>query len=223
MQTILLVEDNPHIMRINAQLLSIHGYNVLKAATAAEAREQLKQIPADLIVLDMMLPDANGVDLCREFKSIYSIPILFATGMNALSDITAGFRAGCDDYLTKPYDLEELIARIEKLLPPETKEKLVHIEGAEIKVILKYDRKSKKFLESYPDLIVHPCYTATGDRIMLSIEDACPYADLKPGIYKDCSSCRMFEQQTESLLGICRNEKMRRKDCQTKGKVYDEP
>ena len=116
MSTILLVEDNPHIMKINAEVLTLRGYQVLKASTAAEAREQLQWHPANLIVLDIMLPDGNGVELCREFKGRYHIPILFLTALGENQDVVEGLRAGGDDYLPKPYDLEVFIARIEARL-----------------------------------------------------------------------------------------------------------
>lgn len=116
MSTILLVEDNPHILRINAEVLGLRGYEVLKAASAAEARGQLQWHPVDLIVLDIMLPDANGLDLCRELKSQYHIPILFLTALGENRDVVEGLRAGGDDYLTKPYDLEVLVARVEARL-----------------------------------------------------------------------------------------------------------
>lgn len=80
MSTILLVEDNPHIMKINAEVLSLHGYEVLRAGTAAEAREQLRWHPANLIVLDIMLPDGNGIELCRELKGLLSYPDSFSYG-----------------------------------------------------------------------------------------------------------------------------------------------
>lgn len=208
LKKILLVEDNPYIMNINARLLSMNGYEVLQATTATEARELLKRSPADLAVLDIMLPDGNGVDLCRELKFLYSIPVIFVTAMSAISDITACLQAG-DDYMTKPYDLDDLLVRIERLLPPETKETTITIEGAEIKITLKYDRMSRKFIERYPDLLKYPVYTPSGKRIMLSIEDARSYADLKPGIYKDCGSCRHYQQKKGTLLGVCSHEKMR--------------
>ena len=128
MNTILLVEDNPHIMRINAEVLSLRGYEVLRAATAAEARRQLQWHPVDLIVLDIMLPDANGLDLCRELKCRYHVPILFLTALGETQDVVEGLRAGggdymtkpydlgADDYLTKPYDLEVFVARVEARL-----------------------------------------------------------------------------------------------------------
>lgn len=116
MSTILLVEDNPHIMKINSELLSGYGYEILKAATAAEAWEQLRWHPVDLIVLDIMLPDGNGVELCRKLKTRYYIPIIFLSAMGENQDVVEGLRAGGDDYLPKPYDLEVLVARIEARL-----------------------------------------------------------------------------------------------------------
>lgn len=67
-------------------------------------------------MLDIMLPDANGLDLCRELKSQYHIPILFLTALGENRDVVEGLRAGGDDYLTKPYDLEVLVARVEARL-----------------------------------------------------------------------------------------------------------
>lgn len=116
MSTILLVEDNPHILRINAEVLGLRGYEVLKASTAAEAREQLQWHPVDLIVLDIMLPDANGLDLCRELKAQHHVPILFLTALGDNQDVVEGLRAGGDDYLSKPYDLEVFVARVEARL-----------------------------------------------------------------------------------------------------------
>lgn len=119
MSTILLVEDNPHIMKINAEALTMYGYEILKAATAAECREALHWHPVDLVVLDIMLPDGNGVELCRELKQQYHTPILFLSALGESRDVVEGLRAGGDDYLAKPYDLEVLIARIEARLRQE--------------------------------------------------------------------------------------------------------
>ena len=116
MSTILLVADNPHIMKINARLLSLRGYEVLQAATVAQAREQLSWHPVDLIVLDILLPDGSGLELCRELKARQPIPILFLTALGENQDVGDGLRAGGDDYLAKPYDLEVLVARVEARL-----------------------------------------------------------------------------------------------------------
>lgn len=209
LKTVLLVEDNPHIQKINAQLIAMNGYGVLTASSASEAREQLRHHQADLLIMDVMLPDDNGLDLCRELKALYHLPVIFVTAMSGMSDITAGLCAG-DDYVTKPYDLDDLIARIERLLPPETKETVLNIEGAEIKVIRKYNRMARKFIEHYPDLKENPIYTPKGERIMLAIEDACPYASMvnEDPASIDCGSCRYYRQKETTLLGVCGHEKM---------------
>ena len=119
MSTILLVEDNPHIMKINAEALSMYGYEILQAATARECRQALRWHPVDLVVLDIMLPDGDGVELCRELKEQYHTPILFLSALGESRDVVEGLRAGGDDYLSKPYDLEVLAARIEARLRQE--------------------------------------------------------------------------------------------------------
>lgn len=120
MSTILLVEDNPHIMKINAETLTMYGYEILQAATARECRQALRWHPVDLVVLDIMLPDGDGVELCRELKEQYHVPILFLSALGESRDVVEGLRAGGDDYLTKPYDLEVLVARVEARLRQES-------------------------------------------------------------------------------------------------------
>ncbi|MDL2234679.1 response regulator transcription factor [Christensenellaceae bacterium OttesenSCG-928-L17] len=115
--TILLVEDNPHIMKINSEALALHGYRVLEAETLAEGRTLFEAEKPDLILLDIMLPDGNGLDFCEELRAQQmDTPILFLTAMNENSDIVKGLQAGGDDYITKPYHYDVLLARVEALL-----------------------------------------------------------------------------------------------------------
>ena len=116
MSTILLVEDNPHIRKINTQVLTQRGYDLLQTDTVAGCRELMRWNPVDLVVLDIMLPDGSGLELCREIKSRFHIPVLFLTALGENKEIVEGLRAGGDDYLTKPYDLEVLVARVEARL-----------------------------------------------------------------------------------------------------------
>jgi DNA-binding response OmpR family regulator len=116
MAVILLIEDNPDIMNINASALKLRGYDVLCAEAIEPGREILARRDVDCVVLDILLPDGNGIDLCMELKQTYDIPILFLSALDKNEDIVDGLRAGGDDYLSKPYDLEVLIARIEALL-----------------------------------------------------------------------------------------------------------
>ena len=123
MNTILLVEDNPHIMKINYTALMMEGYHILQAETAAACLQVLWEKDVDLIILDVMLPDGSGVDLCTQIKQEFEIPILFLSALGENEDIIAALRAGGDDYLTKPYDINVLIARVEARLRAVHKEK----------------------------------------------------------------------------------------------------
>lgn len=123
MNTILLVEDNPHIMKINYTALMMEGYYILRAETAAECLRVLRENDVDLVILDIMLPDGNGVELCTRIKREFEIPILFLSALGENENIVAALRAGGDDYLTKPYDINVLIARAEARLRAVHKEK----------------------------------------------------------------------------------------------------
>ncbi len=138
MNTILLVEDNPHIMKINETSLVMEGYRVLQAETAAACLEMLRNHDIDLIVLDIMLPDGNGVALCSQIKREYEVPILFLSALGENADIIAALRAGGDDYLPKPYDINVLIARVEARLRAVHREKRVFRFGA-----LRFDTEAR--------------------------------------------------------------------------------
>ncbi len=115
-RTILLVEDNEHIMKINRDTLTEAGYRVLEAETAAQAREIFTEEAPDLIVLDIMLPDGDGLELCRRIRGDSNIPIIFLSAKKENAEIIEGLKSGGDDYLPKPYDVDVLLARIEALL-----------------------------------------------------------------------------------------------------------
>ena len=116
MEKILLVEDNEHIMAINTKYLSGLGYEIEQAYSVKQAKEKLSVFQADLIVLDVMLPDGDGVELCRQIRRQRGTPILFLTAKVADRDIIFGLESGGDEYLTKPYDLDVLGAKVKALL-----------------------------------------------------------------------------------------------------------
>jgi len=115
---ILLVEDNKKIMDANVRKFVRAGYEIACARTLAEARAFLQQQRPQLIVLDILLPDGNGLQFIEELRQgdAAAVPILLLTGLSESKNITQGLRAGGDDYLTKPYQFDELFARIEALL-----------------------------------------------------------------------------------------------------------
>jgi two-component system copper resistance phosphate regulon response regulator CusR len=114
---ILLVEDEPDAARILAKGLRRRKYAVDVATDGEEAEYQASVNDYDLIILDVMLPRKDGFEVCRELRAAGSaVPILMLTARDAVQDRIAGLDTGADDYLTKPFDLHELLARVRALL-----------------------------------------------------------------------------------------------------------
>ncbi len=113
---ILTVEDEPEVLRINARILRRRGYEVYEASGCAEAYAVLDGIMPDLLILDIMLPDGSGYDICRRFREKSDHPIIFLTGKNATADRIEGLITGADYYITKPYEPDELIAVAGRLI-----------------------------------------------------------------------------------------------------------
>ena len=116
-QAIFLVEDDDELRAVLARGLREEGFSVERAATGAELLERIEQAAPDALVIDIGLPDADGRDLCQALRARgIQTPVLFLTARDALVDRIAGFDAGGDDYLSKPFELVELVARLQALL-----------------------------------------------------------------------------------------------------------
>ena len=113
--TILIVEDDRDIREVVTILLGREGFKTLQAATGEKALEEISQNP-DLIILDVMLPDIDGYEVCRRIRTVSLAPVLFLTAKGGVHEKTVGLEAGGDDYLVKPFFQEELMARIRALL-----------------------------------------------------------------------------------------------------------
>ena len=113
---ILLVEDNIKLNEINRRALQSEGYTVLSALTLCEARKQLDLSAPDIILLDILLPDGNGVDFCKEIRAQTAAAILFLTSVERDVQMLRGLEAGGDDYLVKPFDIDILLAKIASIL-----------------------------------------------------------------------------------------------------------
>lgn len=114
---ILLVEDEPGLVLTLTDRLESEGYEVDSAREGVEALKKAAEGSHDLILLDVMLPGKSGFDICRELRSRgSSTPILFLTARGEVADKVVGLKLGGDDYLTKPFDMMELTARVEALL-----------------------------------------------------------------------------------------------------------
>jgi DNA-binding response OmpR family regulator len=111
-KTVLLVEDNKKLNVINRRALEDEGYEVLTALTLADARERLADSDPDVILLDVLLPDGNGIDFCAEIRGRTDAHILFLTSKTDRADRIRGLGTGGDDYISKPYHLAEMLARV---------------------------------------------------------------------------------------------------------------
>jgi len=114
--SILLVEDDVSLRMLTARALRENGYAVRTAATGAEMWVMLEAEPAELVVLDIMLPGASGIELFRKLRRQSDVPIIFASARGSEEDRVLGLELGADDYIAKPYSARELIARIGAVL-----------------------------------------------------------------------------------------------------------
>ena len=109
---LLLIEDEADILEINREYFVGKGYHAVCAPTLAQARFQLEDYAPDLILLDVMMPDGSGFDFCAELRQKTNAPIIFLTCRDENESVVKGLLQGGDDYVTKPYDLNILSARV---------------------------------------------------------------------------------------------------------------
>lgn len=124
MTQILLVEDDETLSELISEYLSEQGYDVTVCADAKAALDTAYERNFDILILDVKLPKGDGFSLLRELRRLGNdTPAIFTTSLNALQDLEIGYKSGCDDYLKKPYELKELLLRIQILL----KRKFSHV------------------------------------------------------------------------------------------------
>ncbi|SHF05545.1 two-component system, OmpR family, alkaline phosphatase synthesis response regulator PhoP [Thermoanaerobacter uzonensis DSM 18761] len=116
MKKILVCDDENSLLNMLSIILKKEGYDVICAQNGKEIIEKLKENIPDLIVLDVMLPDVNGFDILKTISSKYKIPILMLTAKSDIIDKVLGLEFGADDYITKPFDTREFLARVKALL-----------------------------------------------------------------------------------------------------------
>lgn len=154
MPHILAVDDDDRIRRLLAQYLTKNGYIVITAENAADARAILKKYDFDLCVLDIMMPGEDGLSLAPFIHKSYDIPVLLLTAKTESQDRIAGFEAGADDYLAKPFEPKELLLRIQailkrtrKLVTDDIERAILHVSGKS------YDIHKKEFFDRNGEII----------------------------------------------------------------------
>lgn len=112
----MIVDDDPHIRELARVFLHNEGFDIYEAADGLEALSQLETTKVDLVVLDIMMPNMDGWELCRQLRAAYDMPLLMLTAKGETSQKVKGFELGTDDYLVKPFDPPELVVRVKALL-----------------------------------------------------------------------------------------------------------
>ncbi|KHK92407.1 response regulator [Novosphingobium malaysiense] len=113
---VLLVDDEAALREPLAEYLSRQGFTVTQAASAAEARSRLREATPDLVLLDIMMPGEDGLSLCRHLVEAQDLPVIFLTARGEATDRIVGLEIGADDYVVKPFEPRELVARIRSVL-----------------------------------------------------------------------------------------------------------
>src|SRR5436309_13253286 len=114
--TILTADDDPQLLRLIARNLQFEGYDVLTASDGKQALELIEHHVPDLVVLDVMMPKMDGFTVCQRVREFSSVPIIIVTARGQDQDKVRGLDLGADDYLTKPFSVEELAARVRAVL-----------------------------------------------------------------------------------------------------------
>ncbi len=109
---ILIIEDDPSIGKLLRRALVLEGYTVEWATTGPEGLRLFKQATPDLVILDLMLPELDGIEVCCRLRETSQVPILMLTARDAVEDRVLGLDSGADDYVVKPFDVDELLARL---------------------------------------------------------------------------------------------------------------
>jgi DNA-binding response OmpR family regulator len=115
-ETILIIDDDQDLARIVQLSLDREGYQTVIATSGLEGLQEAYRVQPDLVILDIMMPGMDGWEVCRRLGEMSNVPILMLTAKGTEADIVKGLQIGADDYLTKPFSVTELIARIQALL-----------------------------------------------------------------------------------------------------------
>ncbi|MBN1874213.1 MAG: response regulator transcription factor [Anaerolineae bacterium] len=114
--SVLVIDDDQEVLNLLKITLGVYGFEVITAKDAIMGMHAAYQYHPDAILLDVMMPKIDGFEACRQLRSMTSVPIIFVTAKSLIGDVIKGFRAGADDYVTKPFNHEELLARLKVCL-----------------------------------------------------------------------------------------------------------
>ncbi|MGG0667048.1 response regulator transcription factor [Sporosarcina koreensis] len=190
MQTILLIDDEQRMLDLLGLFLEPHGFNCIKALTGKKGLEIVKDEKVDLVLLDVMMPDLDGWEVCKNIRQLSTIPVIMLTARTDKADIVKGLEFGADDYITKPFDERELVARVNALLRRVSSEVTensntvygdftlnrdsysLHYKNMEVQLTL----KEFYIIEA---LITHPKRTFTREQLLRTAWDYNTFTDIR--------------------------------------------
>ncbi|EEL52087.1 response regulator transcription factor [Bacillus cereus] len=129
MMNILLVDDEPRMLELLTLYLTPRGYNCISAISGQEAISYIEKQSFKFILLDIMMPEMDGWETCRKIRSFSNVPIIMVTARDQTIDVVQGLKIGADDYITKPFHEDELLARIEAVLRRSNQHELIQYKG----------------------------------------------------------------------------------------------
>ena len=173
MQKVLLVDDEKRMLDLLELFLKPHHYLCKKAVGAYAALDSLEKEDFDIVLLDIMMPEMDGWELCREIRKFSDVPIIMLTAREQQEDIIKGLNLGADDYITKPFNEEELLARMAALLRRRTPKNVIEVDGLlweEERFELTYQKQTikltpKEFL-MIGHLMKHPSKVFTREQLI---------------------------------------------------------
>ncbi|HZS45399.1 MAG TPA: response regulator transcription factor [Blastocatellia bacterium] len=169
---ILVVDDEPQILRVMRSTLPGRGFDVITASGGSQALEEIRKGPPDLIILDLAMPEMTGLEVCRKVREFSSIPIIVLSAKETEGDKVIALESGADDYVTKPFGLDELVARMRAVLrrtstdddnpilsagdvTMDTESRVVMVAGKEIKLTPKEFEVLKYLISSAGKVVTH--------------------------------------------------------------------
>jgi two-component system KDP operon response regulator KdpE len=150
---VLAVDDELQILRALKLVLRGAGYEVMTAATMEEALDAAAVSPTDAAIVDLLLPDGDGIELCRQLREWSSMPIIVLSAIGDEAEKVRALRAGADDYVTKPFGPDELVARLEAVLrrtSPEPDESVITVHGLEVDLAAHLVRRDGEIVHLTP-------------------------------------------------------------------------
>ncbi|MCM3638223.1 response regulator transcription factor [Sporosarcina luteola] len=190
MQTILLIDDEHRMLDLLELFLEPHGFDCIKADTGKKGLEIVRDEKVDIVLLDVMMPDLDGWEVCKNIRELSTIPVIMLTARTDKADIVKGLEFGADDYITKPFDERELVARVNALLrrtASETDDRSntvygdftlnrdsysLHYNNLEVQLTL----KEFYIIEA---LITHPKRTFTREQLLRTAWDYNTFTDIR--------------------------------------------